>query len=107
MIAAQSAGEPGTQMTLDASTRRRGRRRELTATGLPRIEELFEARRPRGGAAPLAPVGGRVSLARRRRTGDGACSRRRPAGGEAAPVALPAGAQLIVADGAPCGRASR
>ncbi len=60
-IAAQSIGEPGTQLTMRtfhtggiASTG------DITM-GLPRIEELFEARRPNGQAV-LSEVGGVVSI---------------------------------------------
>ena len=60
-IAAQSIGEPGTQLTMRtfhtggiASTG------DITQ-GLPRIEELFEARRPNGQAV-LCDVGGKVSI---------------------------------------------
>ena len=60
-IAAQSIGEPGTQLTMRtfhtggiASTG------DITQ-GLPRIEELFEARKPNGQAV-LCDVGGKVSI---------------------------------------------
>ncbi|MCC6630122.1 MAG: hypothetical protein IT340_22305 [Chloroflexi bacterium] len=104
VIAAQSAGEPGTQMTLDAKHRggAAGGGDDLTAIGLPRIGELLEVRRPRGGAALLAPAGGRVRLVTASADGGAmvcieALDR---AGGEAVRVALPAAARLTVADGA-------
>jgi len=50
IIAAQSIGEPGTQLTL--RTFHTGGIAEVDiTTGLPRVEELFEARRPKGMAA--------------------------------------------------------
>ena len=49
-IAAQSIGEPGTQLTL-RTFHTGGIAEEDITTGLPRVEELFEARRPRGQAS--------------------------------------------------------
>jgi len=58
IIAAQSIGEPGTQLTL--RTFHSGgvaAGRDITV-GLPRAEELFEARKTPRGEAPIAEVGG-------------------------------------------------
>ena len=58
IIAAQSIGEPGTQLTL--RTFHSGgvaAGRDITV-GLPRAEELFEARKTPKGEAPIAEVGG-------------------------------------------------
>ena len=61
VIAAQSIGEPGTQMTLH------GKRGSISAggvdvtQGLPRVEELFEARTPKS-ISPLAEISGKVEL---------------------------------------------
>lgn len=49
VIAAQSIGEPGTQLTLD-TFHSGGVAGEDISQGLPRIEELFEARNPKGQA---------------------------------------------------------
>ncbi|MBI4086034.1 MAG: DNA-directed RNA polymerase subunit beta' [Candidatus Liptonbacteria bacterium] len=58
VIAAQSIGEPGTQLTL--RTFHVGGAAGLDIThGLPRVEELFEARSPKGKAA-LASADGRI-----------------------------------------------
>ncbi len=58
VIAAQSIGEPGTQLTL--RTFHVGGVAGLDIThGLPRVEELFEARSPKGKAA-LASADGRI-----------------------------------------------
>jgi DNA-directed RNA polymerase subunit beta' len=60
IIAAQSIGEPGTQLTL--RTFHTGGVAGLDITqGLPRVVELFEARKPKG-LAQLATSGGTVSV---------------------------------------------
>jgi DNA-directed RNA polymerase subunit beta' len=62
IIAAQSIGEPGTQLTL--RTFHSGgvaAGRDITV-GLPRAEELFEARKAPKGEAPIAEVGGIVHI---------------------------------------------
>jgi len=62
VIAAQSIGEPGTQLTM--RTFHTGGVAGLDITqGLPRVEELFEARIPKG-KATLAEAGGRVEIIR-------------------------------------------
>ncbi len=48
VIAAQSIGEPGTQLSLDSKHRSGGAIADDTAQGLSRIEELFEVRVPKG-----------------------------------------------------------
>jgi DNA-directed RNA polymerase subunit beta' len=60
IIAAQSIGEPGTQLTMRTFHTGGVARADIT-TGLPRVEELFEARRPKG-AATLALKEGVVSI---------------------------------------------
>lgn len=59
IVAAQSIGEPGTQLTM--RTFHQGGVGEDITGGLPRVQELFEARVPRG-KAPIAEVSGRVRL---------------------------------------------
>ncbi|MGO9667831.1 MAG: DNA-directed RNA polymerase subunit beta', partial [Streptosporangiaceae bacterium] len=60
IIAAQSIGEPGTQLTM--RTFHTGGVAGLDIThGLPRITELFEARIPKG-MAPISEVEGRVRI---------------------------------------------
>lgn len=49
IIAAQSIGEPGTQLTMRTFHTGGVARADIT-TGLPRVEELFEARSPKGKA---------------------------------------------------------
>ncbi|MCC7025232.1 MAG: DNA-directed RNA polymerase subunit beta' [Thermomicrobiales bacterium] len=60
IIAAQSIGEPGTQLTMRTFHTGGVARADIT-TGLPRVEELFEARAPKG-AAVLADREGIVSV---------------------------------------------
>ena len=61
IIAAQSVGEPGTQLTMkNFHTGGVSTAADIT-TGLPRVEELFEVRRPKG-VAVLSEVSGKVSI---------------------------------------------
>jgi DNA-directed RNA polymerase subunit beta' len=60
VIAAQSIGEPGTQLTMQ-TFHRGGVAGEDITSGLPRVEELFEARTPRGQAI-LCPGEGTIKI---------------------------------------------
>ncbi len=60
IIAAQSIGEPGTQLTM-RTFHTGGVAGEDITHGLPRVVELFEARTPKG-VAPIAEVSGRVRV---------------------------------------------
>jgi DNA-directed RNA polymerase subunit beta' len=60
IIAAQSIGEPGTQLTMRTFHTGGVAGADITH-GLPRVVEIFEARNPKG-AAVLAEVGGRIEL---------------------------------------------
>ncbi len=60
IIAAQSIGEPGTQLTMRTFHTGGVAGADITH-GLPRIVELFEARKPKG-LAKIAEVGGVVSI---------------------------------------------
>ncbi len=60
VIAAQSIGEPGTQLTLK-TFHSGGVAGEDITTGLPRVEELFEVRMPKGQAF-LADIAGSVTV---------------------------------------------
>jgi DNA-directed RNA polymerase subunit beta' len=60
VIAAQSIGEPGTQLSLDSKHRSGGAIADDTAQGLSRIEELFEVRAPKG-QAYLTEIAGTVN----------------------------------------------
>ena len=61
VIAAQSLGEPGTQLTLDTKHGSGVAGSGAIARGLPRVEELLEARAPKGQAF-VAPVAGIVEI---------------------------------------------
>ncbi|GAB2896389.1 DNA-directed RNA polymerase subunit beta' [Neomicrococcus lactis] len=61
IIAAQSIGEPGTQLTMRTFHTGGVASAEDITQGLPRIQELFEARTPKG-VAPISEVAGRVSI---------------------------------------------
>ena len=58
VIAAQSIGEPGTQLTMRTFHAGGAAQADITH-GLPRVEEIFEARTPKGRAA-IAPFDGTV-----------------------------------------------
>jgi DNA-directed RNA polymerase subunit beta' len=60
IIAAQSIGEPGTQLTMRTFHTGGVAGADITH-GLPRVVELFEARKPKG-LAKIAEVGGTVSI---------------------------------------------
>ena len=60
IIAAQSIGEPGTQLTM-RTFHTGGVAGDDITQGLPRVEELFEARKPKG-LAIIAEFGGKVQL---------------------------------------------
>jgi DNA-directed RNA polymerase subunit beta' len=60
VIAAQSIGEPGTQLSLDSKHRSGAVVADDTAQGLSRVEELFEIRTPKG-QAYLTDIAGTVT----------------------------------------------
>ena len=60
VIAAQSIGEPGTQLSLDSKHRSGAAAGDDSAQGLSRIEELFEVRTPKG-QAYLTDISGTVN----------------------------------------------
>ncbi len=66
IVAAQSIGEPGTQLTL--RTFHTGGTAQASGditSGLPRVEELFEARKKPKGEAVVTDIGGIVRLSKR------------------------------------------
>jgi DNA-directed RNA polymerase subunit beta' len=66
IVAAQSIGEPGTQLTMRTFHTGGVAGADITH-GLPRVVEIFEARNPKG-AATLTEVGGKVSVDEQDRT---------------------------------------
>ena len=66
IVAAQSIGEPGTQLTL--RTFHTGGTAQASGditSGLPRVEELFEARKKPKGEAVMTDIGGMLRLSKR------------------------------------------
>jgi len=61
IIAAQSIGEPGTQLTMRTFHTGGVASADDITQGLPRVVELFEARTPKG-LAPIAEAAGRISI---------------------------------------------
>jgi len=95
IIAAQSIGEPGTQLTM-RTFHTGGVAGEDITHGLPRVVELFEARTPKG-VAPISEVAGRVQIEETEKT-------RRVVvipddGSEEQPYPVTKRARLIVAEG--------
>ena len=61
VIAAQSIGEPGTQLTMRTFHTGGVATKEDITQGLPRVEELFEVRKPKG-RATITEIGGVASI---------------------------------------------
>ena len=95
IVAAQSIGEPGTQLTMRTFHTGGVVSRDITH-GLPRIQELFEARIPKG-MAPISEMEGRVKVEETEKT-------RKilivpDDGGEEIAYQVPMRSRLLVADG--------
>ncbi len=60
IVAAQSIGEPGTQLTMNTKHAGGAIGSDITQ-GLPRVEELFEARKPKG-LAVMTEIAGKVKV---------------------------------------------
>ena len=60
IVAAQSIGEPGTQLTMNTKHAGGAIGTDITQ-GLPRVEELFEARKPKG-LAVMTEIAGKVKI---------------------------------------------
>ncbi|PJJ65694.1 DNA-directed RNA polymerase subunit beta' [Compostimonas suwonensis] len=61
IIAAQSIGEPGTQLTMRTFHTGGVASADDITQGLPRVQELFEARTPKG-ASPIAEAAGKITI---------------------------------------------
>ena len=94
IIAAQSIGEPGTQLTMRTFHTGGVAGVDITA-GLPRVEELFEARIPKG-KAEISHIDGIVEIVRSD-TGTKVKVTSREA--YDTPLALPAEAEILAANG--------
>ncbi len=71
IIAAQSIGEPGTQLTMRTFHTGGAAGGDDITQGLPRVTELFEARKPKPkGLAVMTEIGGKVSIEDNNKTRD-------------------------------------
>jgi DNA-directed RNA polymerase subunit beta' len=96
VIAAQSIGEPGTQLTM-RTFHTGGIAGDDITQGLPRVEELFEARKPKK-MAQLAEISGKVSIEETRKNAMCAVTITNAESGETVVYQLPY-AGLLVTDG--------
>ena len=94
VIAAQSIGEPGTQLTMRTFHTGGVAGGDITQ-GLPRVEELFEARRPRGQAV-ISEIGGVVTLSDNKKKREVIVT---PEIGESAIYPIAYGSRIKVQDG--------
>ena len=95
IIAAQSIGEPGTQLTM-RTFHTGGVAGSNITQGLPRVEELFEARRPKK-TATLSEADGIVSIADSRR--GKAITITNTVSGEQSTYQIPLGTRILVSEG--------
>jgi len=95
IIAAQSIGEPGTQLTMRTFHTGGVAGLDITA-GLPRVEELFEARMPKG-KAEISHIDGVVEIIQ----GENGARRVKVTSREAfeTPLRISAGHEVLVAEG--------
>ena len=100
VIAAQSIGEPGTQLTMrtfhTGGVAGGGGDGDITQ-GLPRVEELFEARKPKK-MAVLAEIDGKVTIEETKKAAISAVNVTNPVDGEVKTYNIPHSA-LLVHDG--------
>ena len=94
IIAAQSIGEPGTQLTM-RTFHTGGVAGEDITQGLPRVEELFEARKPKG-LAIISEISGTVSLRETKKKREVVVTNE---SGESHTYLIPYGSRLKVSDG--------
>ncbi|MDK2815983.1 MAG: DNA-directed polymerase subunit beta, partial [Moorella sp. (in: firmicutes)] len=97
IIAAQSIGEPGTQLTM-RTFHTGGVAGEDITQGLPRVEELFEARKPKGQAI-IAEVSGTVTAINEVRVRRGREIEITDINGEKFTYTIPYGSRLKVNEG--------
>ena len=95
IIAAQSIGEPGTQLTMRTFHTGGVAGGDITQ-GLPRVEELFEARKPKG-LAIITELGGVVEIRETKRKREVVITNQET--GEAKAYLIPYGSRLKVQDG--------
>ena len=99
IVAAQSIGEPGTQLTLRTfHTGGVAAGGDIT-TGLPRVEELFEARKTPKGEAVVSEIAGTVSVVQSDRYSDLRLARVEQSELVSDEYELPEGWTILVEDG--------
>ena len=96
IIAAQSIGEPGTQLTMRTFHAGGVASGSDITQGLPRIEELFEARRPKG-LAIISEIAGKVSVVESKRKREVTVTN--DAMGDSRTYVIPYGSTIKVHDG--------
>ena len=97
VIAAQSIGEPGTQLTM-RTFHTGGIAGDDITQGLPRVEELFEARKPKR-MATLSEISGTVSMEETHRNSVFAVSVTNEAEGDTRVYTIPFSAGILVQNG--------
>ena len=95
IIAAQSIGEPGTQLTM-RTFHTGGVAGDDITQGLPRVEELFEARKPKG-LAIIAEFGGKAELKDTKKKREVVVTNEET--GESKTYLIPYGSRIKVLDG--------
>ena len=95
IIAAQSIGEPGTQLTM-RTFHTGGVAGDDITQGLPRVEELFEARKPKG-LAIIAEFGGEVQIRDTKKKREVVITDKET--GESKAYLIPFGSRIKVEDG--------
>ena len=95
IIAAQAIGEPGTQLTVRTFHTGGVASAEDITQGLPRVEELFEARKPKG-LAVISEISGRVHLDESKKRREAVVSNDE---GESETYLIPFGSKLKVQEG--------
>ncbi len=97
VIAAQSIGEPGTQLTM-RTFHTGGVAGDDITQGLPRVEELFEARKPKK-MAVLSEINGTVSISETRKNAVFAITVTNEADGDTRVYTVPYSAGILVSNG--------
>ena len=95
IIAAQSIGEPGTQLTMRTFHAGGVASGSDITQGLPRVEELFEARRPKG-LAIISEIGGTITVTESKRKREVTVANDQT--GEAKTYTIPYGSSIKVHD---------
>ena len=93
IVAAQSIGEPGTQLTMNTKHAGGAIGTDITQ-GLPRVEELFEARKPKG-LAVMTEIAGKVKIKENKKKKEVVVTNKE----ESKSYTIPFGSKMKVKDG--------